>query len=84
MTAIRIQESALNPADANLSVVLPAGEPWLHEVKQGQTLPWLPLTNHSTTPATFLVVVVSKIFQDSSRVHLSGSSPRNSPTSTYL
>jgi uncharacterized protein YcgI (DUF1989 family) len=37
-TAIRIQESALDPAKAMYSATLPAGEPWLHEVKQGQTL----------------------------------------------
>ena len=37
-TAIRIQESPRDPADALYSAVLPAGEPWLHEVKQGQTL----------------------------------------------
>jgi urea carboxylase-associated protein 1 len=37
-TAIRIRESALDPAEAMYSATLPAGEPWLHEVKQGQTL----------------------------------------------
>jgi uncharacterized protein len=37
-TAIRIQESALDPSRAVLNHRQPAGEPWLHEVKRGQTL----------------------------------------------
>ncbi|GAB7125789.1 urea carboxylase-associated family protein [Silvimonas sp. JCM 19000] len=37
-TAIRLKTSALNPAHAVLDRYQPAGEPWLHAVKQGQTL----------------------------------------------
>jgi urea carboxylase-associated protein 1 len=53
MTAIRIQESTLNPADASLSVVLPAGEPWLHEVKQGQTLRIVDLDGNQAADVIF-------------------------------
>jgi len=37
-TAMRIQESPLDPAAAVYDVTLPSGEPWLHEIRQGQTL----------------------------------------------
>jgi urea carboxylase-associated protein 1 len=37
-TDIRIKESRLNPATAVLDHFLPSGEPWLLEIKQGQTL----------------------------------------------
>jgi len=37
-TAMRIQESPLDPAAAVYDVTLPAGEPWLHEIRKGQTL----------------------------------------------
>ena len=53
MTAIRIQESQLNPADAIHSVVLPAGEPWLHEVKQGQTLRIVDLDGNQAADVIF-------------------------------
>ncbi|UCV17015.1 urea carboxylase-associated family protein [Quatrionicoccus australiensis] len=33
-----IQESPLDPAAAVYDVTLPAGEPWLHEIRKGQTL----------------------------------------------
>lgn len=36
--AIRLHESALDPATACYDTCLPAGEPWLHELKKGQTL----------------------------------------------
>lgn len=37
-TAMRIQESPLDPAAAVYDVTLPSGEPWLHEIRKGQTL----------------------------------------------
>ncbi|WP_226442252.1 urea amidolyase associated protein UAAP2 [Quatrionicoccus australiensis] len=37
-TAMCIQESPLDPAAAVYDVTLPAGEPWLHEIRKGQTL----------------------------------------------
>jgi urea carboxylase-associated protein 1 len=36
MSGIRIVESQLNPADAVYSQEIPAGEPWVHEVRRGQ------------------------------------------------
>ena len=36
MSGIKIVESRLDAADAVYSCVIPAGEPWLHEVRQGQ------------------------------------------------
>jgi urea carboxylase-associated protein 1 len=36
MSGIRIVESQLNPADAVYSHEIPAGEPWVHEIRQGQ------------------------------------------------
>jgi urea carboxylase-associated protein 1 len=36
MSGIRIVESQLNPADAVYSQEIPAGEPWIHEVRRGQ------------------------------------------------
>jgi urea carboxylase-associated protein 1 len=36
MSGIRIVESPLNPADAVYSQEIPAGEPWVHEIRRGQ------------------------------------------------
>jgi urea carboxylase-associated protein 1 len=36
MSGIRIVESQLNPADAGYSQEIPAGEPWIHEIRKGQ------------------------------------------------
>ena len=36
MSGIRIVESQLNPADAVYRQEIPAGEPWIHEIRQGQ------------------------------------------------
>ena len=36
MSGIRIVESQLNPADAVYSQEIPAGEPWVHEIRRGQ------------------------------------------------
>jgi uncharacterized protein YcgI (DUF1989 family) len=52
-TAIRIQESALDPANAVHSAILPAGEPWLHEVKQGQTLRIVDLEGNQAADVIF-------------------------------
>jgi uncharacterized protein YcgI (DUF1989 family) len=37
MSGIRIVESQLNPADAAYSQVIPAGEPWVYEIRRGET-----------------------------------------------
>lgn len=52
-TAIRLQESALNPAQACHSVTLPSGEPWLHEVKKGQTLRIVDLEGNQAADVIF-------------------------------
>lgn len=36
MSGIRIVESPLNPADAFYRHEIPAGEPWVHEIRRGQ------------------------------------------------
>jgi urea carboxylase-associated protein 1 len=36
MTATGLVESKLNPRDATYSAVIPAGEPWMHEIRRGQ------------------------------------------------
>ncbi len=36
MTAARAVESKLDPRDAVYSAVVPAGEPWMHEIRRGQ------------------------------------------------
>lgn len=36
MSATRIVESKLDPKDAVYSFVIPAGEPWIHEIRKGQ------------------------------------------------
>jgi urea carboxylase-associated protein 1 len=36
MTATRVVESKLDPRDAIYSAVIPAGEPWMHEIRRGQ------------------------------------------------
>ena len=52
-TAIRLQESALDPAKAITNVVLPAGEPWLHPVKKGQTLRIVDLEGNQAADVIF-------------------------------
>lgn len=51
--AIRIQESPLAPAQAVYSAALPAGEPWLHEVKKGQTLRIVDLEGNQAADTIF-------------------------------
>lgn len=52
-TAIRIQESALLPAQACYQRQLPSGEPWLHEVKKGQTLRIVDLEGNQAADVIF-------------------------------
>jgi urea carboxylase-associated protein 1 len=52
-TAIRIQESPLNPAAAVYSRDLPSGEPWLHEVRKGQTLRIVDLEGNQAADVIF-------------------------------
>ncbi len=52
-TAIRIQESNLNPAQACHNAILPSGEPWLHEVKKGQTLRIVDLEGNQAADVIF-------------------------------
>lgn len=51
--AIRIHESKLDPAAAVCDVRLPAGEPWLHEVKKGQTLRIVDLEGNQAADVIF-------------------------------
>jgi len=44
---------SLNPADAIYDFTLPAGEPWLHEVKQGQVLRILDLEGNQAADTLF-------------------------------
>lgn len=53
MTAIRIVESALDPAAAAHNATLPAGEPWLHAVKRGQTLRIVDLEGNQAADVIF-------------------------------
>lgn len=53
MTAIRIVESALDPATAIHNATLPAGEPWLHAVKRGQTLRIVDLEGNQAADVIF-------------------------------
>lgn len=52
-TAIRIQESQLDPAHACHSAILPSGEPWLHEVRKGQTLRIVDLEGNQAADVIF-------------------------------
>jgi len=57
MSSFNLVESGLDPARAGYDFTLPAGEPWLHEIKKGQVFRILDLeatrrwTRCSTTPA---------------------------------
>lgn len=51
--AIRLQESALDPAAAVLDHVLPAGEPYLLEIRQGQTLRIVDLEGNQAVDVIF-------------------------------
>ena len=52
-SAIRIQASALLPENACYNTCLPSGEPWLHEVKKGQTLRIVDLEGNQAADVIF-------------------------------
>lgn len=52
-TAIRIKHSPLDPGDAVLDTRLPSGEPWLHEIKRGQTLRIVDLEGNQAADVIF-------------------------------
>ncbi|MBS1129390.1 MAG: hypothetical protein H6R16_392 [Proteobacteria bacterium] len=52
-TAIRVRESELQAAHAIHDVTLPSGEPWLHELKRGQTLRIVDLDGNQAADVIF-------------------------------
>uniref|UniRef100_Q47JZ9 DUF1989 domain-containing protein n=1 Tax=Dechloromonas aromatica (strain RCB) TaxID=159087 RepID=Q47JZ9_DECAR len=52
-TAIRVRESELQAANAIHDVTLPSGEPWLHELKRGQTLRIVDLDGNQAADVIF-------------------------------
>jgi len=53
MTSQTLTESALDPTDAVYDFVVPAGEPWLHELKKGQVLRILDLEGNQAVDTLF-------------------------------
>jgi urea carboxylase-associated protein 1 len=53
MTGAKLTESQLDPADAVYTAVVPAGEPWLHPLKTGQTLRILDLEGNQAVDTLF-------------------------------
>lgn len=53
MSAMRIAESALDPAAAVYSEIVPAGESWLREIKAGQTLRIVDLEGNQAVDTLF-------------------------------
>ena len=53
MTAFNLVESLLDPAAASYNMVLPAGEPWLHELQAGQVLRILDLEGNQAVDTLF-------------------------------
>jgi len=53
MTGTKLTESQLDPADAVYTAVVPAGEPWLHPLKTGQTLRILDLEGNQAVDTLF-------------------------------
>ena len=53
MSAVRIVESTLDPSNAVHNECLPAGEPWLHAVKRGQTLRIVDLEGNQAADVIF-------------------------------
>lgn len=53
MGALPIQESRLGVAQAKYDFTLPAGEPWLHEIKKGQTLRIVDLEGNQAVDTLF-------------------------------
>lgn len=53
MSSQTLVESPLDPADAVYREVVPAGSPWIHEVKKGQTLRILDLEGNQAADTIF-------------------------------
>jgi urea carboxylase-associated protein 1 len=53
MTGAKLTESQLDPADAVYTAVVPAGEPWLHPLKAGQSLRILDLEGNQAVDTLF-------------------------------
>lgn len=53
MSGQQIVESPLNPTDAASRHVVPAGEPWMHELKRGQTLRIVDLEGNQAADTLF-------------------------------
>jgi urea carboxylase-associated protein 1 len=53
MSGIRIVESQLNPADAAYSQVIPAGEPWVYEIRRGETFRIVDLRGNQAVDTLF-------------------------------
>jgi hypothetical protein len=53
MGAIQIRQSRLDPGRAVYDFTLPAGEPWMHEIKQGQTFRILDLEGNQAVDTLF-------------------------------
>jgi len=53
MSTLIYTESTLNPADAVYRLTLPAGEGWMHEIKQGQTFRIVDLEGNQAADTLF-------------------------------
>jgi urea carboxylase-associated protein 1 len=53
MGAISLQPSRLDPAAAAYDFTLPAGEPWMHEIRRGQTLRIVDLEGNQAVDTLF-------------------------------
>lgn len=53
MTAGALEQSRLQPGEATHDFTLPAGEPWLHEVKKGQTFRIVDLQGNQAVDTLF-------------------------------
>jgi urea carboxylase-associated protein 1 len=53
MNSVAVTESPLDPAQAVYDRIVPAGEPWLHPVNQGQTLRVLDLQGNQAVDTLF-------------------------------
>ena len=53
MSAARLVESRLDPARASYKQVVPAGEPWMHEIRKGQVFRILDLEGNQAVDTLF-------------------------------
>ena len=53
MSVARLVESRLDPARASYKEVVPAGEPWMHEIRKGQVLRILDLEGNQAVDTLF-------------------------------